>query len=152
MSLKGPLGLLFCRRIAEWWMRGFPSSVDGQQISTDMQRRWRARGRGNSSQSWREFSGPRRHICHYYSPGACGAWELPLSPPKLHPSSILGPVPLLAWNWLFSGSNSRPLACFSDPVFWLSIHCSSIFSFLSFTSHIHVCNFKPQISEATLGL
>lgn len=30
--------------------------------------------------------------------GPCGAWELPLSPPKLHPSSILEPVPLLAWN------------------------------------------------------
>lgn len=24
--------------------------------------------------------GPRRHICHCYSPGACGAWEPCLSP------------------------------------------------------------------------
>lgn len=29
--------------------------------------------------------GPRRHICHKYSPGACGAWESHQSPPKLHP-------------------------------------------------------------------
>lgn len=117
---------------------------------------WRPRGKGNSSQRRREFSGPRRHICHHYSPGACGAWELPLSPPKLHPSSILGPVPLLDWNWLFSGNNSSPLACFSDPVFDFQFIVHQSFpSCLSLRIYMPVAwSQEPcqQISEALSGL
>lgn len=73
--------------------------------------------------------------------GPVGHGNFPCLHPNSTPSSILGPVPLLAWNWLCLGKNSR---LFLWPCFGLSIHYSSIFSFLSFTSDIHVCSFKLQ--------
>lgn len=86
--------------------------------------------------------GPRRHICHHYSPGASGAWEPRSSPPK-PPPSMLQPVPPRAWDLLcLAGTPVLPLISLT-----LSHRCSCVLSFPLFLSvYNSVCLhlYKPE--------
>lgn len=84
-----------------WWIEALPSSADKpghEEVDTRPEGREVVEMKGGRT-------GPRRHICHRYSPGACRAWEPYLSPPKnsiTHPSHSIRGALLLAWCLLCS--------------------------------------------------
>lgn len=116
-----------------WWIGALPSSADKpghEEVDTRPEGREVVKMKGGRT-------GPRRHICHHYSPGACRAWEPYLSPPKNsipHPSLSIRGALLLAWCLLCLASEHFSPTFFPHLYqavfdFWSRIF---VFSFLSF--------------------
>lgn len=125
-------------------MRGFPSSVDGQQTSTDMQRRMAGQREAKQQPETKGIFRPQTsHLPPLLPRGLAGHGNFPC----LHPNSTPPPFwnQFLYWPGTDSSQAATPVlfACFSDPVFDFQFIVHQSFpSCLSLL--IYICIFKPQ--------